>query len=116
MGTHRIMNTDMCIHILCFAGWLSESGSMWSIFTTECLFSYCVVCSFTYTLQLQPDNQPAKHNTETPHQCTSGKEHSLHYYPMHTCTGRGKVISHGVNFIIQQKATYVRTRLISLHA
>ena len=37
-------------------------GPMWSIFTTEYAFSYCVVCSLHTLCSLQPDNQPAKHN------------------------------------------------------
>ena len=58
----------------CFAGWLSEciashtaqNNTLWSnveYFTSKYAFSYCVVCSLHTLCSLQPDNQPAKHNT-----------------------------------------------------
>ena len=55
-------------------------GPMWSIFTTQYALSYCVVCSIHILTSLQPDNQPAKHNTACFSTFATNLEHSV-------CTG-----------------------------
>jgi hypothetical protein len=71
-GFHLIMlteNTTTPSQLLCFAGWLSECAASHSVQNNTLWFNveyshhipHCVVCTLC---SLQPDNQPAKHNTK----------------------------------------------------
>ena len=74
--SHSSAGSQPGFRLLCFAGCLSECNashiaqdnrpwSMGRVFHHKICISYCVGCSLHALCSLQPDNQPAKHNSVT---------------------------------------------------